>query len=127
REVRGKRPRPPLSGPNRVGSRQPVQQAGQPEESRGGVGVDRILITGGAGFIGRHVAAALVRTGAKVRILDSLVEQVHGGRDPRSALPADAELAIGDIRNPATVARALKDIDKVVHLAAEVGVGQSMY
>jgi dTDP-L-rhamnose 4-epimerase len=85
---------------------------------------ERVLITGGAGFIGRHLEQALLARGYEVRILDSLIEQVHGGV-PRRA--ADAELIIGDVRDPGTVARALKGVSSVVHLAAEVGVGQSMY
>jgi dTDP-L-rhamnose 4-epimerase len=86
-----------------------------------------VLITGGAGFIGRHVAEALVRTGYDVRVLDSLLEQVHtNGHAPRS-LPREVELVRGDVRDQAIVSRALTGIDKVVHLAAEVGVGQSMY
>lgn len=86
---------------------------------------ETILITGGAGFIGRHLAAALLKRGSAVRILDSLIEQVHGGRPP--ILPRGAELIVGDLRNERAVRRALKGVDKVVHLAAEVGVGQSMY
>ena len=88
---------------------------------------DNILITGGAGFIGRHVAQALLDRGDRVRILDSLIEQVHGGSGRPGALSADAELVIGDIRNEAAVRKAVKGVDKVIHLAAEVGVGQSMY
>ncbi len=88
---------------------------------------DRILITGGAGFIGRHLAHALLRRGHHVRILDSLIEQVHGGASRPDGLATDSELIIGDVRDAATVRDALAGIDKVVHLAAEVGVGQSMY
>ncbi len=86
-----------------------------------------ILITGGAGFIGRHVASALLARGDRVRVLDSLIEQVHPARSRPAELDPDVELQIGDIRDEASVAGALKGIDKVVHLAAEVGVGQSMY
>ena len=86
-----------------------------------------ILITGGAGFIGRHVAQALIARGDRVRILDSLIEQVHGSGERPSELSRDAELVVGDIRDPVVVRKALKGIDKVIHLAAEVGVGQSMY
>lgn len=89
--------------------------------------MDRVLITGGAGFIGRHVASALLRAGHSVRILDCLVEQVHPqGRAPRS-LPADAELIVGDVRDESAVTKALSGVTAVIHLAAEVGVGQSMY
>ena len=90
-----------------------------------------ILITGGAGFIGSHLADELLRAGHRVRALDSLSPQVHGaagesGRRP-DYLHADVELQVGDVRDPAAVRRALDGIDAVYHLAAAVGVGQSMY
>ena len=88
---------------------------------------NNVLITGGAGFIGRHLSQALLARGDKVRVLDSLIEQVHGDSGRPSALSDDVELLIGDIRNEALVRKAVKGVDKVVHLAAEVGVGQSMY
>lgn len=88
---------------------------------------DRILITGGAGFIGCHLARLLLRRGHRVRVLDSLIEQVHGDETRPRGLPADAELVVGDVRDIAGLRRALSGVDKVVHLAAEVGVGQSMY
>jgi dTDP-L-rhamnose 4-epimerase len=88
---------------------------------------DRILITGGAGFIGRHLARRLLREGHRVRILDSLIPQVHGDAGRPRDLEPEAELLIGDVRDEAMTRRALAGVDKVVHLAAEVGVGQSMY
>jgi len=88
---------------------------------------EKVLVTGGAGFIGRALATELIDRGNRVRILDSLIEQVHGDRDRPDDLPDEAELIVGDIRNKDVVARALKGVDSVVHLAAEVGVGQSMY
>ena len=88
---------------------------------------DTILITGGAGFIGRYVARALLARGHKVRVLDSMIEQVHGTRARPDGLDADADVVIGDVRDETALLKALKGIDKVVHLAAEVGVGQSMY
>ena len=88
---------------------------------------EHILITGGAGFIGRFVADELLRRGNRVRVLDSLIEQVHGETDGSAMLNAEAELIRGDIRDGEAVARALKGVDAVIHLAAEVGVGQSMY
>lgn len=87
---------------------------------------DRILITGGAGFIDRHVTKVLLEKGHEVRILDSLIEQVHQGEWPAD-LSRDAELIVGDVRDEQALERALQGVDKVVHLAAEVGVGQSMY
>lgn len=87
----------------------------------------RVLITGGAGFIGSHLARALVARGDKVRVLDSFIPQVHPPGAPRSRLLDGAEIIAGDVRDSDAVARALAGVDKVVHLAAEVGVGQSMY
>jgi dTDP-L-rhamnose 4-epimerase len=90
--------------------------------------VRRVLITGGAGFIGSHVADELVRHGYAVRALDSLSAQVHGEEAERPAyLHPDVELVRGDVRDPAAVRRALDGIDAVYHMAAAVGVGQSMY
>jgi len=88
----------------------------------------RVLVTGGAGFIGSHVAEALLARGHEVRALDNLDPQVHGPAAQRPArLPSDVELIIGEVRDRAALARALDGIDAVVHLAAAVGVGQSMY
>lgn len=89
--------------------------------------VESVLVTGGAGFIGRSVTRELLRRGNRVRLLDSLIEQVHGDRERPDDLPDDVELIVGDIRNKDVVAHSLKGIDSVIHLAAEVGVGQSMY
>lgn len=86
-----------------------------------------VLITGGAGFIGRVVAEQLLNRGDTVRVLDSLIDQVHAGASRAAALDPAVDFVEGDIRDGAVVARALKGVDKVVHLAAEVGVGQSMY
>lgn len=85
----------------------------------------RILVTGGGGFIGRHITAELISRNLQVRILDALIDQVHGSAGVE--LPDGAELVKGDVRDPACVAKALNGIDAVLHLAAEVGVGQSMY
>jgi len=87
----------------------------------------RVLITGGAGFIGRHVAKSLLGRGYDVVVLDALIDQVHMGASAGSPLPAGVEFIRGDVRDATAVARALAGVDKVVHLAAEVGVGQSMY
>jgi dTDP-L-rhamnose 4-epimerase len=85
----------------------------------------RALVTGGAGFIGSHLVDRLLADGIEVRILDSLDAQVHDGRP--EYLAADAELVEGDVRDGDVVARCLEGVDRVVHLAAAVGVGQSMY
>src|SRR5215207_6233321 len=86
-----------------------------------------ILITGGAGFIGSHLADELLAQGYRVRALDILSPQVHPGGERPDYLDPDVELQVGDVRDPETVARALKGIDAVYHFAAMVGVGQSMY
>ncbi len=86
-----------------------------------------ILITGGAGFIGTYVASALLAEGHTVRVLDSLIEQVHPPGGVRNPLLDDVEFIRGDVRDAEVVERALRGADKLVHLAAEVGVGQSMY
>jgi dTDP-L-rhamnose 4-epimerase len=87
-----------------------------------------ILITGGAGFIGSHLADELIRRGHRVRALDKLSEQVHGPAGVRPAyLHPDVELVRGDIRDPSAVRRSLEDVEAVYHFAAAVGVGQSMY
>jgi dTDP-L-rhamnose 4-epimerase len=88
---------------------------------------DRVLITGGAGFIGSHVARQLLERGHEVRVLDSLSEQVHSGRARPVYLEPDVELITGDVRDATAVERALDGMDSVVHFAARVGVGQSMY
>jgi dTDP-L-rhamnose 4-epimerase len=88
---------------------------------------ERILITGGAGFIGSHLARELLTNGDHVRVLDNLIAQVHGDDERPAQLDPDVELIRGDVRDPAAVERALVGTDRVVHLAARVGVGQSMY
>jgi dTDP-L-rhamnose 4-epimerase len=86
------------------------------------------LITGGAGFIGSHLSDRLLAQGHRVRVLDSLVEQVHGqGRTRPEYLSPRVELCVGDVRDASDVASALQGVDVVFHLAALVGVGQSMY
>jgi dTDP-L-rhamnose 4-epimerase len=89
---------------------------------------DKILVTGGAGFIGSFLVDALLARGHDVRIYDALVPQVHG---PERAVPTylnpAAEFIHGDVRDRDGFARALQGIDVVYHLAAAVGVGQSMY
>jgi dTDP-L-rhamnose 4-epimerase len=89
--------------------------------------VETILVTGGAGFIGSHLADALLLRGHHVRVLDALIDQVHRGAERPAYLSADVELIVGDVRERRLVSRALEGADAVVHLAARVGVGQSMY
>ncbi len=87
-----------------------------------------VLITGGAGFVGSHVADELIRHGYRVRALDNLSPQVHGpDRQRPEYLAPRVELVVGDVRDPGTLRRALDGIDAVYHFAALVGVGQSMY
>jgi dTDP-L-rhamnose 4-epimerase len=87
-----------------------------------------VLITGGGGFIGSHVAAELLRHGYHVRVLDSLVTQVHGeSADRPDYLRREAEFILGDVRNPEILDEALSGVDAVYHFVALVGVGQSMY
>jgi dTDP-L-rhamnose 4-epimerase len=88
----------------------------------------KILITGGAGFIGSHLGDELLMKGYDVRVLDNLSEQVHGKDCYRpDYLNSDVDLMIGDVRDPYKVKQALKGVDAVYHYAAMVGVGQSMY
>ena len=89
---------------------------------------ERVLITGGAGFIGSHLADELRASGHEVRVLDCLDPQVHGPERARPAyLHPGIELVRGDVRDPQAVRAALDGVDAVCHLAAAVGVGQSMY
>src|SRR3954469_8630738 len=88
----------------------------------------KVLITGGAGFIGSHLSDDLLEKGYEVRVLDNLCEQVHGKNCERPEfLNPDVELIAGDVRDPKKVKEALKGVDAVFHYAAMVGVGQSMY
>jgi dTDP-L-rhamnose 4-epimerase len=87
-----------------------------------------ILITGGGGFIGSHLANELLSAGYDVRVLDVLIPQVHGAAAERPLyLNPDAEFINGDLRDPETLRKALRGVEGVFHLAAAVGVGQSMY
>lgn len=86
-----------------------------------------ILITGGAGFIGSHLADALLARGYRVTLLDLLHPQIHpDGRQPDYLNPA-ATLVLGDVRDRALLDKLLVDVDAVYHFASHTGVGQSMY
>jgi len=88
----------------------------------------RILITGGAGFIGSHLCDELLKSNYSVKVLDNLSDQVHGDGQKRPEYLSDkVELIQGDIRDSAIVEKLVKDSDAVFHFAALVGVGQSMY
>src|SRR3954452_13441575 len=97
---------------------------GHPERRRMS---QKILITGGAGFIGSHLADELLANGYSVRALDCLVGQVHGDAARPEYLSPDVELVVGDVRDEDAVRKAIDGVDAVVHFAARVGVGQSMY
>jgi dTDP-L-rhamnose 4-epimerase len=88
----------------------------------------RILVTGGAGFIGSYVCEALLGDGHEVVVLDNLDPQVHG-ENPQwpSYMPQGTENHIGDVRDRRLLRELLAKADAVIHLAAAVGVGQSMY
>ncbi|MFC1851242.1 SDR family NAD(P)-dependent oxidoreductase [candidate division CSSED10-310 bacterium] len=87
-----------------------------------------ILITGGAGFIGSHLVDKLVAAGHTVRILDNLDPQVHGQAQKMPAyLNENAEFLKGDVLSKEALKKALQGVEIVYHLAAAVGVGQSMY
>jgi dTDP-L-rhamnose 4-epimerase len=86
---------------------------------------ERVLITGGAGFIGSFLAERFVADGLAVRVLDNLDPQVHA--QAPASLPAAVDVRVGDVRDKAAVAAALDGVDVVVHAAAAVGVAQSLY
>src|SRR2546421_3882340 len=87
----------------------------------------KVLITGGAGFIGSHLADRLLADGHDVRALDNLDPQVHAEGERPDYLDPEIELQVGDVRDHDAVRQALEGVDGVVHFAAAVGVGQSMY
>lgn len=88
----------------------------------------KVLVTGGAGFIGSHTVEALIERGDNVRVYDNLNPQVHGaGAAKPKYLHSDAEFIKGDVRDRESLKKAIKGMDIVIHDAAEVGVGQSMY
>ena len=88
----------------------------------------RVLITGGAGFIGSNVARTLLNDGYEVSILDNFLPQIHGNKNE---LPDDlkgkVKLIIGDVADKKLLYEALHGQDAIIHYAAETGTGQSMY
>ncbi|MDR7542948.1 MAG: NAD-dependent epimerase/dehydratase family protein [Armatimonadota bacterium] len=84
-----------------------------------------VLVTGGAGFIGSHLVEALISSGRRVRVLDIFEPQAHEGRP--ADIRSDIALLRGDVADAAIWPRALDGVSEVVHLAAAVGVGQSMH
>lgn len=92
----------------------------------------KVLITGGAGFIGSNIALKLLKNGYSVTVLDTLSEQIHGA-NPESTSPLyqkikdKVDFIKGDVNNREDLKKALVDVDYVIHLAAETGTGQSMY
>lgn len=87
----------------------------------------RVLVTGGAGFVGSHTVDALLAQGHEVRVFDSLAEQVHGAGVLPEYLAKDVEFIRGDMRDLEALRDAVVGVEIVFHLAAAVGVGQSMY
>jgi len=89
-----------------------------------------VLVTGGAGFIGSHLVDALLERGHTVRVYDNLEPQVHGPSREQGEWPAylspEAERVLGDVRDREALRRALQGVEAVFHMAALVGVGQSM-
>jgi dTDP-L-rhamnose 4-epimerase len=78
----------------------------------------RVLVTGGAGFIGSHTVDLLLARGHEVRILDALLPPVHRGGQPPAYLPPEAELMVGDVRDRDAWQRALQGVQAVFHFAA---------
>lgn len=92
----------------------------------------KVLITGGAGFIGSHIALKLIEKDYEVTVLDNLLEQIHGVEPEKTSplycsIKDKVHFVKGDVRDREKLVGALDDADYVIHLAAETGTGQSMY
>ena len=88
----------------------------------------KILVTGGAGFIGSNLVRRTLREGHQVRVFDNFSPQVHGGsKSLADDIAGDTELVVGDVRDRDKLFGAVEGCDMVVHLAAVTGTGQSMY
>jgi dTDP-L-rhamnose 4-epimerase len=91
-------------------------------------GIEKVLVTGGAGFIGSHTTDLLMERGYQVTILDNLEPQVHGQeRKPPDYINKNAVFTYGNILDRQLLTKTIREVDAVIHLAAMVGVGQSMY
>jgi dTDP-L-rhamnose 4-epimerase len=90
------------------------------------VSAKKVLVTGGAGFVGSHTVDALIRSGHEVVVYDNVTEQVHSEGYP-SYMNSAAEFVQGDVRDLSRLTKAVRNADVIFHLAAAVGVGQSMY
>jgi len=90
--------------------------------------LERILVTGGAGFIGSHTVDLLIERGYHVIVIDNLEPQVHGKRKkPSDYFNRSATFIYGDVRDRELLKKVIHEVEAVIHLAAVVGVGQSMY
>ncbi len=87
----------------------------------------KVLVTGGAGFIGQKLSQSLISDGIQVRILDNFSPQIHSSTVLSPEIADQVELIIADVRDRDAMKLALNGVDAVVHLAAETGTGQSMY
>ena len=92
----------------------------------------KVLITGGAGFIGSNIALKLLRKGYEVTVLDTLSEQIHGANPDETSplynsIKDKVRFVKGDVNVRADWKVAMEDVDYIIHLAAETGTGQSMY
>ncbi|RTY90316.1 SDR family NAD(P)-dependent oxidoreductase [Flavobacterium sp. GSN2] len=88
----------------------------------------KVLITGGAGFIGSNIAKVLVKEGFEITILDNFLPQIHGDKNELSKdLEGKVKLIVGDVADKSVLYAALDGQDSVIHYAAETGTGQSMY
>lgn len=93
-----------------------------------GKSINKVLITGGAGFIGSNVARVLIKQGYEITILDNFIPQIHGDKNDLSDdLKDKVKLIVGDVADKSIFYSALNGQDAVIHYAAETGTGQSMY